>query len=479
MGLLANLEIEGQHFLIHGKAALTAKRVKLVQSLNGVAKELTEISPSDLTRYGRPEVDGIVDGVFLVPSSSDIPSLYENIVKECRRLRIPVNVSERPDLCSFTLPSTWDAAPLQIGVTTNGSGCRLANRIKRVLVQALPANISEICANVGRLRQQQAITYEGSSGDDDDAIQSVDLNQLVKNNDPTPQQRLRWLSQMVEYYPLEKLAHITNEDLQIEFKGQETAKPVKEVKRGQISLVGAGPGSVGLLTTEALQKINNADFVLADKLVPEEVLALVPRMVPVFIARKFPGNAEKAQQELLEKGLTALQQGQKVVRLKQGDPYIYGRGAEEFIFFRDHGFTPHIVAGITSALVAPLLANIPSTHRGAADEILICTGTGRAGSLPQPPPYLERRTTVFLMALHRIKDVVGVLIDHGWDANVACAAIERASCPDQRIIRARLCNIPAALDAVGSRPPGLLVVGRTCEVIDPCPQDGWIVDERH
>ena len=135
-----------------------------------------------------------------------------------------------------------------------------------------------------------------------------------------------------------------------------------------------------------------------------------------------------------------------------------------------------MVAGVTSALAAPLLAQIPCTHRGAADQILICTGTGRAGAQLVAPDWNPARTTIFLMSLHRIDQVVEILINAGWDPEVPCASIERASSPDQRIVRTKLRHISEALQAVGSRPPGLLVVGRVCEVIAH-PNSKWVVED--
>merc|ERR1711964_524527 len=175
--------------------------------------------------------------------------------------------------------------------------------------------------------------------------------------------------------------------------------------------------------------ILSADVILADKLVPSGVLDLIPRRTPVHIARKFPGNAELAQQELLSLGLAGLQAGKTVLRLKQGDPYIYGRGGEEFEYFRKEGYGDRIsvLPGITSALSAPLFAQIPATQRGVSDQVLICTGTGRKGKPSVPPEYVDTRTVVFLMALHRISGLVADLTSHdSADAMVlgkACEAL--------------------------------------------------------
>jgi uroporphyrin-III C-methyltransferase len=232
------------------------------------------------------------------------------------------------------------------------------------------------------------------------------------------------------------------------------------------------------------------------------VLDLIPRRTPVHIARKFPGNAERAQEELLELGLEGLRRGQTVLRLKQGDPYIYGRGGEEFAFFSQQGFADNItlLPGITSALSAPLFASIPATQRGVSDQVLICTGTGRRGEPTAPPEFVVTRTVVFLMALHRIRDLVADLTAYGsydtgiendlgqygsarrrlWPNSTPCAVIERASCPDQRVIRTSLEHVAAAIEEEGSRPPGLLVLGAACEAL--CKIDGprvpaWTVEE--
>jgi len=228
-----------------------------------------------------------------------------------------------------------------------------------------------------------------------------------------------------------------------------------------------------------LKAIRSADLILADKLVPGPVLELIPRRTPVHVARKFPGNADNAQDELHRLGLAALKEGQRVLRLKQGDPYLYGRGAEEVIFFREHGYEATVLPGITSALSAPLFAKIPVTHRAVSDQVLVCTGTGKKGASPDPPAYFPNQTVVFLMSLHRLQDLVTTLTSHKTSAyplSTPCAVIERASCPDQRVIRTTLKFVSAAVDEEGSRPPGLLVVGSVCDVLQKSDAK-WVVED--
>lgn len=445
-----------------------------------------------LSQLGREEVDGVVDRVFTILPNT-YQTLKEDIYKKCRRLRLPVNTADCPELCLFTLLSVHQSGDFQMGVTTNGKGCKLAARIKRELAATLPANIGEICSHIGALRssiqkedQLDAAAKLNIGEHDDDAVHSSALNALVREFEMSSEdrkvQRARWLAQVVEYYPLSKLSEISIDDLTSAYKEQQVlqlAENAASKSLGRISLVGAGPGLVSLLTMGAMAEINTADVILADKLVPQQVLDLIPKHgCSLFIARKFPGNAEAAQQELLEKGLKALSEGKKVVRLKQGDPYIFGRGGEEYIFFSKHGYKPVVIPGITSALAAPLAAKITATHREVADQVLICTGTGRKGALPNIPEFVPSRTTVFLMALHRIVELIPTLVAKSWDENLPCAIVERASCPDQRVIRVRLKDVPSAVEALGSRPPGLLVTGYSCEVIAKgYGGQKWVVEE--
>mgnify|MGYP002378637721 CR=1 FL=1 len=385
-----------------------------------------------------------------------------------------------------------------MGVSTSGKGCKLASRIKQELVTSLPPNIDEICNIVGQLRQtiyeEDELKHKELVGDlDEDAITTSSLNSLVYEFNASWEQRKlqrsRWLSQIVQYYPLNRLSQININDLTSAYQQHLVPNDFDKLhmditstsgKQGSISLIGSGPGSVSLLTLSAFQAIYDADLILADKLVPQQILDLIPQhRTKLFIARKFPGNAEAAQQELLQMGLDALAKGEKVVRLKQGDPYIFGRGGEEYNFFFQHGYTPIVVPGLTSALAAPVLANIPVTHRGVSDQVLICTGTGKLGTLPTLPEFNRTRTTVFLMALHRIIELIPKLIqENSWDPDLPVAIIEKASSPDQRIIRTTLSCVAQAVEACGSRPPGLLVTGYSCEAIYKTTSTRpWVVEE--
>ncbi|KAF2477298.1 uroporphyrin-III C-methyltransferas-like protein [Lindgomyces ingoldianus] len=446
----------------------------------------------DLTSLGRSEVDGVVDAVFVTTGRKQVQTTQ--ISSLCRRLRIPVNVVDAPNLCSFTLLSTHSDGPLQIGVTTSGKGCKLSTRIRREIAASLPLHLGEAVERLGTMRRRiweedHALELsQDLEAEDEDIGQPSNFNQLIaaESFEAARNRRMRWLAQICEYWPLRRLAAISDVDVETllrnytspkTFKASSTGEPGTQHK-GRIILAGSGPGNPDLLTRATHKAILSADLILADKLVPSPVLDLVPRRVTVHIARKFPGNADKAQEELLQMGLEGLKAGKVVVRLKQGDPYIYGRGGEEYDFFRSNGYLPTVLPGITSALSAPLFAAIPPTHRSVADQVLVCTGTGRKGAAPDPPEYVSSRTVVFLMALHRLSSLVESLVEvgKGYPLNTPCAVLERASCPDQRVIRTTLEHVCAAIEEEGSRPPGLLIVGNACTILNKFHQR-WVVEE--
>ncbi|KAI9819140.1 MAG: hypothetical protein M1827_007296 [Pycnora praestabilis] len=448
----------------------------------------------DLRVLGREEVEGVVDAVFVTLGGKN--PLSTQISSMCRRLRIPINVADAPNLCTFSLLSTHSDGPLQIGITTSGKGCKLSSRIRREIASSLPPDLGAAVERLGTIRRRiweedhaAELALEMEAEEDENG-QKATFNQLVtpEDRDAARSRRMRWLSQICEYWPLRRLAAIRDDDVDTILRSYTSSNPTscgldgtkidQRARKARIVLAGSGPGNPDLLTTATHKAILSADLILADKLVPAPVLDLVPRRTDVYIARKFPGNAERAQEELLSMGLEGLKAGKNVVRLKQGDPYIYGRGAEEYEFFRGHGYTPVVLPGITSALSAPLFAAIPPTHRSVADEVLICTGTGRKGAAPNPPEYVSTRTVVFLMALHRLSALIDSLIsgEKNWPKETPCAVIERASCPDQRVVRTTLEYVCAAIEEEGSRPPGLLAVGRSCEVLWKGAQK-WVIEE--
>jgi len=424
-----------------------------------------------------------------------------------------VNVTDAPSLCTFTLLSTHNDGPLQVGVTTSGRGCKLASRVKREIASFLPPKLGSTIQRLGDLRRQiraeddvhRHLHADEIEDEEEDSGQSADFNQLLDLQDAEAarQRRMRWLSQVCEYWPLGRLACITDEDISnllssykihsAEMSGLAIANDSHSKRRGSIILAGSGPGSPVLLTAATLNAIRKADVVLADKLVPSAVLDLIPRRTAVHIARKFPGNADTAQDELLELGLQGLSAGKTVLRLKQGDPFLFGRGGEEVLWFRDRGFEPVVLPGITSALSAPLFAGIAVTQRDTSDEVLICTATGKKGKSPQPPEFKQNRTAVFLMALHRLSALIDILTvgppnsdtveddtcaKQLWPVTTPCAIVERASCRDQRVIRSSLQYICTAVEELGSRPPGLIIVGRACEALQRLGKhEKWKVEE--
>lgn len=429
------------------------------------------------------------------------------IYETAHRHSISVNTADMSELCDFTVcashrfmdPTSSRSGPsaLQVGVTTNGRGCRLGARIRREIVARLPREVGSAAASVGELRElaksrdrirASAMAEEGPGEEevDDETEPSpnrpAELLTRSESEAESTRRRMRWVAQVSEYWSFSKLAALSQTEMlalldsaisapssatelssHFSQHGLNIIPPKRQAKEGRVLLVGSGPGHPSLLSLAAHAALtSHADLVLTDKLVPQPILALIPPSTPTIIARKFPGNADRAQEELMQLALKGAQEGKTVVRLKQGDPALYGRVGEEVLFLRKHGVRTLVIPGISSALAAPLLAGIPVTQRGAADSLVVCTGVGRGGkSGSAAPPYKRARTVVLLMGNARLASVIESLLEEvGYPPWLPAAIVERASMPDQRVLTTRLDSIVEALDSLGEqRPPGLLVVG--------------------
>ncbi|KZT42596.1 uroporphyrin-III C-methyltransferase [Sistotremastrum suecicum HHB10207 ss-3] len=437
----------------------------------------------------------------------------------CRSCRILVNITDVPELCDFTLPAahrfadlgTGRPSPLQIAITTNGQGCRLGGRLRREIISSLPQNVGGATERLGRMRQRAKLT---TTPENLPVFQQLDkeTSESLTPNTPVPQRsifespverlqrRMRWVAQMSEYWPIEHLARLQDSDIDelldsqvidgiqappTQRTGHSTTEDFEQTDtipsqhgllieqpktfKGRVFLVGSGPGHPSLLTVATLDVLTKrATVVLSDKLVPASVLDLIPKHVKIHIAKKFPGNADNAQNEMMQIGVEAASRGETVVRLKQGDPMVYGRAGEEVLYFRSHGFEPVVIPGVTSAIAGPTFAGIPVTQRGVSDSLTICTGVGRHGKDVYIPGYERSRTLVILMGVARLKSLLEALLSEtsknrnglAYPSYLPIAIVERASMPDQRVLVSTLTSIAEALEVLGEqRPPGMIVIG--------------------
>ena len=294
----------------------------------------------------------VTDTLSTMPEGKRSTESADRIHRICRRHRVPVNVSDLPQFCDFSFASTHrfidtvtnTPSPLQIGVTANGQGCRISGRIRRDIVAVLPKEVGAAVSAIGRLRkrakEEQSCCEEGSEGvGREEAVEEATPNlpvpqrSVAESDVEVTKRRMRWVSQISEYWSFSRLAqmnaeaadNILSSDLGLGFSSttslsrtsQHQLNPETPPHKGRIFLVGSGPGHPSLLTIatrDALTKY--ADLVLSDKLVPAMVLEMIPSHVQVQIARKFPGNAGGAQTELQEAAVEAARRGLTVVRVR-------------------------------------------------------------------------------------------------------------------------------------------------------------------
>jgi uroporphyrin-III C-methyltransferase len=240
---------------------------------------------------------------------------------------------------------------------------------------------------------------------------------------------------------------------------------------GKVYLVGSGPGGIGLLAYRARKVIDSADVVLYDQLPGEEILSSLPSHAELIDCGKYGGRHTLEQDEIEQMMVDRAKQGKIVVRLKGGDPFLFGRGGEELEAVRAAGIDVEMVPGISSALAVPASAGIPLTHRKYASQVTILTGHEDPA---KPAPALDwkllaqsRGTIVILMGVANLPKIANALILHGKNAGTPVAVIERGLRKDRRVTAGTLATIAAKAKNSGVKPPAVIVIGDVVNLYDP------------
>lgn len=379
-------------------------------------------------------------GKWLVVAATDRREVNALVYQSANQARIFANVVDDPKRSSFIMPSIIDRSPLMVAISSGGKAPVLARLLREKLEALLPQHLGAVAAFAGSLRERVKARF-ASMGERrrfwERLLGADRLGQALARGDSAS-------------------AHQLADSL---FADEcNTA--------GEVVLVGAGPGDPGLLTLHALRQMQQADVVVYDRLVSDEVMALVRRDAKRIFVGKQAGNHCVPQEGINQLLLEEAKKGQRVVRLKGGDPFIFGRGGEELETLVGNGIGFQVVPGITAASGCAAYAGIPLTHRDHAQSVRFVTAHGKGGARDLDWPLLakDKQTLVFYMGLSSCATIREQLLAHGKAGNTPVALIERGTQPCQRVIRGTLDQLPAL--AVGVESPALIMVGSVVTLAD-------------
>jgi len=382
--------------------------------------------------------------VLIVIAATDNTHVNKAISQEARERNIPVNVVDQPDLCTFTVPSIVDRSPVIVAIGTGGASPVLARMLKARLETLIPAAYGRLASIAREFRDQVKA-----------ALGSVNSRRGFWEN--------VFQGRVAELVFAGK-EHQAREELSRMIQATEEA----EFERGEVYLVGAGPGDPDLLTFRALRLMQRADVVLYDRLVAPAIVDLVRRDAERIFVGKEKSNHVVPQPEINELLLTLAQQGKRVLRLKGGDPFIFGRGGEEIEDLVRHNIPFQVIPGITAAAGCASYAGIPLTHRDHAQSCLFVTGHLKDGSVDLNWDALCQpgQTVVVYMGLTGLEVICREMIRHGLESITPAALIQQGTTLNQRVIAATLESLPDAVAAAQVKAPTLLIVGNVVTLHD-------------
>lgn len=435
-------DLRHQWVLLVGGGAVALRKARLLSKAGARIKLVSpEAQPElvQLVEEGGGQVlagaysDAHLAGVVLVIAATDQPDVNRRVSSDCRARGLPVNVVDNPELCSVIMPAIVDRSPLMIGISSGGEAPVLARILRAQLESTIPAAYGRLAGFASRFRDK--VKQKFSDGD----------------------QRRRFWERLLSG-PVRELV-LAGDTAAAE--QQLLAQLHRDHTGGEVYLVGAGPGDPDLLTFKALRLMQQAEVVLYDRLVSEPIMELVRRDAErIYVGKKRAEHALE-QQEINQLLVDLALQGRRVLRLKGGDPFIFGRGGEEIELLAQHNIPFQVVPGITAASGCACYAGIPLTHRDFAQSVRFITGHLKDGTCDLSWDELvgDDQTLVFYMGLAGLEEICRQLIAHGKNPKTPAALIERGTTPQQRVHMADLAGLPAYVARREIHAPTLLIIG--------------------
>jgi uroporphyrin-III C-methyltransferase/precorrin-2 dehydrogenase/sirohydrochlorin ferrochelatase len=387
----------------------------------------------------RPDM---LDQCVLAIAATDDEAVNRAVHEAAVARRIPVNVVDQPALCTFIMPSIIDRSPVVAAVSSGGRSPVLARLIRARLESLIPAAYGRLAKLVEEFRDQVKAKFRNP-----------------------PKRREFWeeilqgpIAEMV-MAGQDELAHEAIEKRLREADG--AAKPV-----GFVYLVGGGPGDPDLLTFRALRLMQQADVVVYDRLVSPQVLEMVRRDAERIYAGKERDKHAIPQEDINHLLVRLAKEGKRVVRLKGGDPFIFGRGGEEIETLAAEGVPFQVVPGITAAAGCAAYSGIPLTHRDHAQSVVLVTGHLKDGTVNLNWKMLAQpdQTVVFYMGLQGLESICRELTRHGLPAGTPVALIQQGTTPQHRVLTGTLGTMPGIVAREAIKPPTLIIVGNVVKL---------------
>jgi uroporphyrin-III C-methyltransferase/precorrin-2 dehydrogenase/sirohydrochlorin ferrochelatase len=439
-------DLTGQKVLVVGGGDVALRKISLLERSGALITVVApEIAPELMARAAlgklklaiREFVPLDLDGARLVIVATSRRAVNRWIANLSESRNIPVNVVDDAQASRFIVPAIIDRDPVLVAVSTGGTSPVLARRLRERLEALIPRRIGELASWLKALRS------------------------AARRKLRDTEERRRFFEAIVDGPAARRF--VEGDAQGARRIAQQLLATTSTAPRatGDVTLVGAGPGDPELLTLKALRALQDAEVILHDRLVPPEVLDLARRDAARICVGKAAGNIGSTQEEINALLIKLANQGKRVVRLKGGDPFVFGRGGEELQALAKAQINFSVVPGITAALGAAAYAGIPLTHRDFAHSVSFVTGHAQ-GEGPEPDwraLAMPGATAVFYMGLARLDHIVEKLLEHGALGERPAGIIAQGTTANQRVVTATLATIRGVSSAASLESPALLVVG--------------------
>ena len=445
------LNVKQRDCLVVGGGQVAARKVALLEKAGSAITVISPVLCDDLaamaaantiSHISREFEDADISNQAVIIASTDDRNINERISAIAQERGIPVNVVDNPDLCSFMMPSIIDRSPVQIAVSTGGASPVLARLLRGRLESSIPSACGRLASLVEEYRD------------------------AVKKRFSNVESR-RYFWERILQGSIAEMVYAGRDEEAKAALSEEISKDDQELEDvGQVYLVGAGPGDPDLLTFRALRLMQQADVVVYDRLVSEPILDMVRRDAQRIYAGKERNKHTIPQEDINHLLVRLAKEGHRVLRLKGGDPFIFGRGGEEIEGLMEEGIPFQVVPAITAASGCSTYSGIPLTHRDYSQACTFVTGHLKDGTCNLNWPALAQpnQTIVFYMGLQAVNVICKELIAHDMPPTTPAALIQQGTTPEQKVYVGDLDSLPELVRLNKIKAPTLIIVGQVVQL---------------